>query len=164
MVLIKPLETEDAARYNAYFLEGIRAHPSTLRIDAADITSSPFVTTPTAERQTVVARNSERWLGVGSIERELGRVKRQHIAWVMRMLVTESNQGVGRTILRELKRRAVLMPGVAKINLTVAAHNTGAVHLYQSEGFSIFSREPNAFRANGQPVEELSMSCPVSTA
>jgi GNAT superfamily N-acetyltransferase len=156
--VIEPLSTADTNRYNEYFSKGTIAHPTTLRIDAADIAKTPFSTTLTTENQTVVARMGDVWLGVGSLEREVTRVKRRHIVWVVRMLVTESNQGVGRALLRELKRRAALMPGVTKVNLTVAAHNQAAVHLYESEGFTIFSRELDAFRFDGTTIDELSMS------
>jgi RimJ/RimL family protein N-acetyltransferase len=156
------LTEADAERYNDYFSRGTIAHPLTLRISASDISSAPFGTAPTDDRQTIAAVRDKAWLGVGTIEREAGRLKRRHIAWVVRMLVTVERQGIGRSILRELKRRARLMAGIGKINLTVAANNTAAVHLYQSEGFSIFSREFDAFRVDGQSVEEFTMSCPVS--
>ena len=160
---VRLLQATDSARYNEYFAQGADAHPDTLRIARDDIARAPFATAPTADALTFAAveldtTGAERWLGVGSLERETTRVKRGHIAWVVRMLVTEPGRGVGRSLLRELCARAEAMPGVTKLNLTVAAHNQAAVHLYASEGFREFSREADAFRAGGRSVVELSMA------
>jgi GNAT superfamily N-acetyltransferase len=164
MIELRALREDDQARYNVFLSRGVELHPDTLRIAGDDIARSPFSTAPTADALTFAAveldaDGAERWLGVGSIERETTRLKRRHIAWVMRMFVSEPGRGVGRTLLRELVGRAAAMPGVTKVNLTVAAHNAAAVHLYSSEGFREYSREGDAFRAGERSVVELSMSC-----
>lgn len=159
-VKVQPLTPADAQRYNAFLSAGCERHPDTLRISAADISAAPFATHHSAESCTLVALSAEgEWLGVGTLEREQGRAKRRHIAWVLRMYVAEPGRGIGRRLLRELKTLAADMPGVGKLNLTVAAHNAVAVELYRSEGFREFSREDDAFRAAGQSISELSMSC-----
>jgi ribosomal protein S18 acetylase RimI-like enzyme len=157
-IVLCELGPSDAHRYNAFLAEALRRHPLTLRISPEDVSARPFETTAASDRVTIVAQTSETWLGVGSLEREQGRTKRSHIAWLVRMIVAQPDQGIGRLILRELKRRALEMPGVEKVNLTVAADNPAAIHLYESEGFIAFSREPDAFRDDGTSVTELSMS------
>lgn len=155
---VRKLEAAETAPYNAYFADGARLHPRTLRIAPEDVTAAPFVVVG-PDRVTLVALDSAgAWLGVGSLERELGRIKRRHVAWLVRMLVTDSGRGVGRRLVRELIEEARRLPGVAKLNLTVAADNAAAVHLYSSEGFVEYSREPDAFRVEGDSVTELSMS------
>lgn len=156
---VRDLVASDRDTYNAFFSSGAMRHPRTLRIAPEDIRAHPFETAPSAELVTMVAEGEAGWLGVGTLEREQGRAKRRHIAWIVRMFVSEPNLGVGRRILRELKQRALKMPGVEKLNLTVAADNAAAVHLYESEGFVVFSREPDAFRVEERPITELSMSC-----
>ena len=155
---IRRLSPSDADKYNEFFAEGTRRFPTTLRIHELDIQQSPFSIATHDGSCTLLAYEEERWLGVGTVERELGRVKRNHIAWVVRMLVVEGNRGVGRAILKELKTIAKQWSGIEKLNLTVAAHNTGAIHLYESEGFAVFSKEKDAFRVNEQAIDELSMS------
>jgi len=158
---LQVLQLGDAAHYNAFFAEGARAHPETLRITPGDMAAAPFVTAETDNAVTLAALDSNgQWLGVVSVERELGREKRRHVAWLVRMYVPQAaaGQGIGRTLLRAGIERARRMPGVAKLNLTVAASNTRALKLYESEGFGIFSRETDAFRNGAQSVEELSMS------
>jgi GNAT superfamily N-acetyltransferase len=161
-VHIQALTSADAERYNAFLSEGCEQHPATLRIAPADIATAPFATTRSAESCTLVALSAAgEWLGVGTLEREQGRLKRRHIAWIYRMYVAAPGRGIGRELLRELKRLASEMAGVSKLNLTVAAHNAAAVELYRSEGFREFSRETDAFFAGQQSISELSMSCPL---
>lgn len=163
-ISLETLTPDDLAAYNRFFSEGAKRFPVQLRISPDDIKQSPFGLPAPEDGCTIVAVRRGRWLGVGSLERERGRVKRQHIAWIVRMLVLEPNQGVGRVILQELKRRGALLSGVAKLNLTVAEQNAAAVHLYRSEGFLDFSREEDAFRYGDQSVTELSLSLKVGSA
>ena len=155
---LRILTADDQDAYNAFLARGVAQHPKLFRVDPADFRERPFSTEPSGEGFTLLAHDGERWLGVATLEREQGRVKRRHIAWILRMLVTEPNAGVGRALLRELKRSARSMHGVEKLNLTVAADNAAAVHLYTSEGFVPFAQEPDAFRAGDARVDELTMT------
>lgn len=158
---VRALSAEDAPRYNDFFRQGVLAHPDTLRIAPDDMAAAPFKTANGAEGTTFVAEQPDgRWLGVVTLEREQGREKRRHIAWVLRMYVAESSAGagLGRQLLRAALQRARQLPGVAKVNLTVAAHNARAVGLYESEGFRVIAREEDAFR-DPTPRTELTMTC-----
>jgi ribosomal protein S18 acetylase RimI-like enzyme len=160
---VRALTVSEAVRYNAFFAEGARAHPDTLRIAPEDIEASPFSTAESEDGATFVAEAGDgTWLGVGTVERERGRMKRRHVAWIVRMYVIAeaAGRGVGRAILRHAMERARSMVGVSKVNLTVAAHNAAAIHLYESVGFREFAREEDAFR-DAAPRTELSMSAPV---
>jgi ribosomal protein S18 acetylase RimI-like enzyme len=157
---LRTLEPSDAAAYNAFLRQGVLAHPDTLRISPADIDAAPFKTPNTAEGCTLAALTPNGdWLGVVTVERESGREKRRHIAWIYRMYVAASaaGQGLGRALMAAAIGRAEQLPGVTKLNLTVAAHNLRAVALYEAAGFVPFSREPDAFR-DPEPRVELSMS------
>ncbi|HYP87161.1 MAG TPA: GNAT family N-acetyltransferase [Polyangiaceae bacterium] len=162
-LLVEPLSAADASAYNELFSRGASEHPDTLRISPADIAASPFKTAPGAEGATLVARGADgQWLGVVTVEREQGREKRRHIAWILRMYVPAAGagRGVGRALLRAAIARARELPGVCKLNLTVAAHNARAVSLYESEGFVTFAREVDAFR-DAEPRTELTMARPL---
>jgi GNAT superfamily N-acetyltransferase len=159
MPLLRALGPADAEQYNAFLSEGARRHARTLRFSPADVLAAPFTVGLTSDGVTlVVVDDLGRWLGVGSLDREHGRAKRRHVAWLTRMLVNEPGRGVGRRVLRELLERARQMDGIAKVNLTVVADNAPAVRLYTSEGFTEFSRELDAFRVDGASVTELTMS------
>jgi GNAT superfamily N-acetyltransferase len=155
-----PLTPEQGPRYNAFLSEGCLRHPDALRIAPADIAAAPFALLDSSEGCTLAALSEAgEWLGVGTVEREQGRAKRRHIAWILRMYVAVPGRGIGRALLEQLKLRATGMVGVTKLNLTVAEHNAAAVGLYRSLGFVEFSREPDAFCAGPHYVTELSMSC-----
>lgn len=159
-IVLRALAADEATRYNDFFLQGVRSHPDTLRISAADMARSPFKTEHGADGTTFVAERAGHWLGVVTLEREQGREKRRHVAWVLRMYVAEAGAGVGRRLLRAALARARELPGVAKVNLTVAAHNARAVGLYESEGFRCIAREEDAFR-DPEPRTELTMTRPL---
>ena len=157
-VSLRALAAADAAAYNDFFRSGVLAHPDTLRISPADIAARPFTTAHGSEGTTFVAQSEAgSWLGVVTVEREPGREKRRHIAWILRMYVAASGVGVGRKLLRAAIARARELPDVAKLNLTVAAHNVRAVGLYESEGFRSIAREEDAFR-DPVPRAELTMT------
>jgi ribosomal protein S18 acetylase RimI-like enzyme len=154
------LGADDSAAYNAFLQRGVEQHPDTLRISAADIREQPFSSAPSADGVTFAALgDGDRWLGVVTLERERGRQKRRHIAWLLRMYVDANHAGggVGRALLRAALAHARELAGVTKVNLTVAAHNARAVGLYGSEGFRSFAREEDAFR-DSEPRAELTMS------
>jgi GNAT superfamily N-acetyltransferase len=157
---ITSLGPGDAATYNDFFGRGSAMHPDTLRISPADIARAPFKTFFGDEGSSFVARDADgRWLGVVTVEREAGREKRRHVAWILRMYVASEHAGagVGRALLTAAISRARELPGIAKVNLTVAEHNARAVRLYESAGFRSFAREPDAFR-DSEPRIELTMS------
>lgn len=157
---LSALSAGDAAAYNEFFRQGAVAHPGTLRISPRDIAANPFHTVHPGGGVTLAARDaSGAWLGVVTLERETGREKRRHIAWVLRMYVAANHggRGIGRALLRAAVAAARELPGVEKLNLTVAAHNVHAVRLYESEGFRTFAREPDAFR-DSEPRTELTMA------
>lgn len=157
---LQRLDRDDSSAYNAFFRRGLLAHPDAFRISTADLDAAPFSTELTPDSVTLAAIGSDgEWRGVATVERERGRVKRRHIAWIVRMYVDAAyaGAGVGRALLCECLAEARAMPGVAKVNLTVAAHNAPAIRLYASEGFELFAREPDAFR-NGAAREELTLT------
>jgi ribosomal protein S18 acetylase RimI-like enzyme len=157
---LQALSAPDAAKYNAFLTRGVRQHPDTLRIAEADILAVPFTTEPTADSVTFVAVHGDgAFLGTVAVERERGREKRRHVAWLLRMYVASEHagRGVGRALLLHAIAHARSLQGVAKLNLTVAAHNARAVALYERHGFREFSREEDAFR-DPTPRAELSMS------
>jgi GNAT superfamily N-acetyltransferase len=102
---------------------------------------------------------SDSELDVVTVERENGRKKRLLIAWVLRMYVPRActGRGVGRALLRAAIATTRQLPGVDKLNLTVAAHNANAVGLYESEGFRTFASESDAFR-DPESRTELTMA------
>lgn len=160
------LSEADAPRYNELLRRGVREHGDTLRIAESDISTAPFTTASSEGSATFVAVTAEgAWAGTVAVERERGRKKREHIAWLLRMYVTKEfgGRGIAGALLTAAVAYAESLPGVAKLNLTVAAHNEHAVRLYERHGFSQFACELDAFR---DPIArtELSLSLSFSGA
>ncbi|MBC8139015.1 MAG: GNAT family N-acetyltransferase [Fibrella sp.] len=165
-LIIRTVTAGEAAHYNDFFRGGVLAHPESFRVTAADFADSPFDPSPSPDGFTLVAtaNNDAEWLGVVSVEREPGRAKRQHVAWLVRMYVAgfAAGRGLGRRLVRTAVARSKSdLHGVEQLNLTVLAANEPAKHLYASEGFAMFAHEPDALRgADGvyQAEEQMRLS------
>lgn len=160
---LRSLSEADREAYHHFLARGAVDHPERLRFSTPDLVSLPYGTSSSDDAVTLLAVQGDSWLGVGTVERELGRQKRRHIAWILRMYVAQPGDGIGRALLRALKAHAAQMEGVEKLNLTVVADNHSAIRLYESEGFATFSREAQALKVGGRWIEELSMSCPLGS-
>lgn len=150
-LIIRTVTSGETVQYNEFFRQGVLAHPESFRIVPEDFADAPFDPSPSATGFTLVAtmKDNDEWLGVVSVEREVGRAKRNHIAWLVRMYVAESaaGHGIGRKLLRTaIAQSNNNLPGVEQLNLTVLATNAPAKRLYLSEGFIVFAHEPNALR------------------
>jgi GNAT superfamily N-acetyltransferase len=158
---IRTATLADQDAYRDFFLRGVMEHPSRFRIDAADFRLVTFPTQPTEDRTTLVAcHDSGTWMGVASVERELGRVKRRHIAWLNRMYVASefAGSGVGGALVGRCVEAAKSMSEIRQLNLTVVSGNERAIRLYERHGFVRFSREPRAIlQADGTFLDEDEM-------
>ena len=97
-------------------------------------------------------------VGIVSFARDT-RTKMRHKGLLFRMHVAAeaSGQGVGRRLLRACVAQARALPGLEAITLTVVASNAGARHLYASEGFVSFAREPDALKMGETYYDEEQM-------
>jgi len=63
-------------------------------------------------------------------------------------------QGLGKSLMLELIKKARNCNGVEQINLTVVSSNETAKSLYKSLGFQTYGIERNALKFNGQYFDE----------
>ncbi len=154
---IRPLEPRDSVHYNTFFRAAVEAQPQFFRITTGDIDRSPFLIRNDEHGCTLLSEETQ-WNGVGTLERELGRERRAHIAWLVRMWVSAQGVGTGRLLMDALMARARSMPGIRAVNLTVLADNSRAISLYQSLGFKTFSHEYDAVQHGARLVNELTMA------
>ncbi len=73
---------------------------------------------------------------------------------VIGVLATAGGRGLGRGLLEEAKRWAATH-GVHRLELTVMAHNSRAIGLYQRTGFSVEGRRSECLLIDGEFVDEL---------
>jgi ribosomal protein S18 acetylase RimI-like enzyme len=86
--------------------------------------------------------------------------KRRHITSIVGMYVHPEHRrsGIGRELLSSAVERLETLPGVERIQLAVTVGNDHALALYQSAGFEVYGREPDALKVDGSNYDELLLS------
>lgn len=87
------------------------------------------------------------------------RGKYRHKATLVGVYVAPEARGTGvaRAMLAEVVVRAGALPGLARLNLAVAAGNAPAVRLYEQAGFQPWGLEPCAIQWEGGWTDSLHM-------
>ena len=148
-MIIRELISTDVTAYQTFMLCGLQAHPESFRISAKDA-GEPMV--PFAPSR-VDAFTLGAWLhegqlaGVVSFARET-QEKLRHKALLYRMYVRaeSSGRGIGRNLVQEVVRRAVV------------SLNLRAKRLYGSEGFTVFAREERGLKMGEAYCDEEQMA------
>ncbi|MGM9484725.1 GNAT family N-acetyltransferase [Roseateles sp. NT4] len=96
---------------------------------------------------TLVALDDARLVGAITCERE-PRLKVQHIAHLIGMMVSDTHRGrgIGRDLLIATVARLRATPGLAQVTLSVTSTNRAAIGLYESQGFVRYGCLPDAIR------------------
>lgn len=94
-------------------------------------------------------------VGIVTFMREISP-KTRHKGNVFGMYVAPEarGQGLGKSLMIELIRKAKNCAGLEQINLTVVSKNHTAKMLYNSLGFEVYGVEQNALKFNGQYFNE----------
>ncbi|HEX6594165.1 MAG TPA: GNAT family N-acetyltransferase [Bacillota bacterium] len=94
-------------------------------------------------------------VGIVTFIRE-NSLKTSHKGNVFGMYVAPEGrgQGLGKSLMVELIRRAKNCDGLEQINLTVVSENGSAKKLYKSVGFEVYGVERNALKFNEQYFDE----------
>ena len=148
-MIIRELISTDVTAYQTFMLCGLQAHPESFRISAKDA-GEPMVPFATSR---VDAFTLGAWLhegqlaGVVSFARET-QEKLRHKALLYRMYVRaeSSGRGIGRNLVQEVVRRAVV------------SLNLRAKRLYGSEGFTVFAREERGLKMGEAYFDEEQMA------
>ena len=76
---------------------------------------------------------------------------------VIGVLAQAAGRGTGTELLRQAKAWAAAR-GLHRLELTVMAHNTRAIRLYERMGFSVEGRRSECLLVGGQFIDELTMA------
>jgi RimJ/RimL family protein N-acetyltransferase len=76
---------------------------------------------------------------------------------VIGVLAHAAGHGTGTELLRQVKAWAAAR-GLHRLELTVMAHNTRAIRLYERMGFSVEGRHSECLLIDGQFIDELTMA------
>lgn len=76
---------------------------------------------------------------------------------VIGVLAQAAGRGTGTELLRQAKAWAAAR-GLHRLELTVMAHNTRAIRLYERTGFTVEGRRSECLLVDGQFIDELTMA------
>jgi ribosomal protein S18 acetylase RimI-like enzyme len=161
---IRRLTPSDSAALRALRLAALRDTPSAFHASYDEEKDLPISATEdhlqtTTDRGIFGAFENAALVGIVGLGRE-SRRKLQHKAFVWSMYVSPQcrGKGTGRALLVEALDFARSLPALLQVNLGVNANNTAAIRLYESVGFKVFGREPDAASIGGALHDELHMS------
>jgi ribosomal protein S18 acetylase RimI-like enzyme len=154
-IVIRRLGVQDAARYRALRLAGLRAFPHAFRSDYEDALAQPLAW---AERR--LSNPEDIFFGAFDGDELVGAVflrtqegsKIRHAAELKGLVVDPDRQarGIGGALVAHLIDHARSLGYIHKISLTVTDGNTRAERLYDAFGFQQFGLEPDAFIHEGR--------------
>ena len=162
-MLIRRLDPSDAAAFQALRLAALRDCPSAFGSSYEEECGTPLATiearlAPDSGRNIFGAFEGTALGGIVGVGREDGR-KMRHKAFIRAMYVLPGlrGKGAGRQLFEHALAFAAAMDGVRQVILSVTADNSAALALYESRGFEVYGREPNAMSVDGAFFDSIEM-------
>jgi ribosomal protein S18 acetylase RimI-like enzyme len=112
---------------------------------------------PRDNQTLIVGESAGRLVGYVAVLGGTLRRNRHSSHLVIGVLRAFSGQGLGRRLLQEAESWAA-KSGIRRLELTVMAHNAGAIHLYEKAGFVREGTRKASLRVHGAWVDELYMA------
>ncbi|TJY43100.1 GNAT family N-acetyltransferase [Cohnella pontilimi] len=158
---IRVLDEPDARLYRELRLSALRNNPeafgSTYEREAAFSLETIIERIKPTDDKFVLGAFDDlgALVGIVAFVRESG-LKDAHKGNVYGMYVTpqKTGQGLGKSLMVELIRKARSIDGLEQIKLAVVSDNVFAQKLYESLGFTVYGVEPNALKFNGNYFDE----------
>lgn len=156
--MVRVLCPDDAATYQAFRLRGLQEHPEAFTSSAEQDANQPL---SWAQRRLAcdAIRPQDFFLGAfdnGVLVGIVGlqghyRLKEHHNSTLVGMYVPRerAGAGLGRVLAQALIARAITIPLLTQIDLTVTAGNRHAQALYAHCGFTVVGLWPRAIRVDG---------------
>ncbi len=155
---IVELTAKDITQYKQFITQGLMENENAFRISPADELNEGFPTQDNPYSFTLGAvTEAGELMGIVSFKREVeNRIRLQHKGLLFRMYVSDqySGRGIAKALIGEVIKRAMHLPNIEQINLTVITSNERAKGLYQKFGFQTFGVERNAVKTNGGYLDE----------
>ena len=163
-IRIRPLDAPDAVQYRTIRLNALRLAPTAFSSSfetSRRLTDEFFIGRATfvPDNFIIGAFHDEDLIGTASgyVEPEK---KRNHIAFVVGMWVEPDYRklGIARRLLHAVVTQLKSLPQVSNIQLSVSVDNPHAWKLYESYGFVVWGREPQALKLSNSFYDELHMA------
>ena len=162
-MLIRRLVPSDAVAYQSLRLAALRESPTAFSSSYEEECDTPLSTieahmAPDSGRNRFGAFDGADLVAVVGVGRE-GARKVHHNGFIGGMFVAPAwrDKGLGRQLLEQALAFADAMPGLHQVTLTVTAGNAAAVTLYESMGFVVFGRAPDALLVDGVSYDDIQM-------
>lgn len=162
-ITLRRLVPTDAAALQALRLAALRESPAAFSSSYEEERGTPLATIkrhlgPESERTMFGAFAGSELVGMVGVGRERER-KLVHKGFVRSMYVAPAHRGkgLGTQLLHVALSFASSMEGLRQVTLSVTADNGAAIALYESAGFKVFGREPDALRVDGILHDETHM-------
>lgn len=162
---VRRLVPSDAPAYQALRLAALRDSASAFSSSYPEECETPLAIigghmAPDSVRYRFGAFDGVELVGMAALGREAA-IKVRHKAFIRGMYVDPSHRGKG--VARQLMAAALAcagaLSGVRQIVLAVTAGNESALALYESTGFTVYGREPDALLVDGVFYDDLQMMC-----
>ena len=158
---IRVLDESDASAYRELRLAALQTNPEAFGSTYEREVKFSLETVvermkPSRDKFVLGAFNDNGSLvGIVTFMRESG-LKTVHKGNVFGMYVAPEARGysVGKSLMRQLIKKASGFDGIEQINLAVVSDNEFAKKLYKSVGFDVYGVERNALKYNGRYLDE----------
>ena len=165
VMLIRTLQPEDAAAYQALRLRGLAEVPTAFASSWEEELGTPLEEVARRLRPDVTgavfgAFTSGQLVALAGVQRE-SMVKLRHKAWLWGMYVSPEHRrsGVGSRLLEHALPYVWQSLGVAQVHLGVHTGNVSALALYRRFGFEVWGTERGALIVAREPQDEHHMVC-----
>ncbi len=169
-MLVRRLAPSDASAYQALRLAALRESPSAFSSSYEQESNTLPATieahmAPGSGRIRIGAFDGAELIGMVGVGRDEAP-KVRHKAWVRGMYVAPEyrGKGVARRMMALALACAGALDGVRQVVLAVTAGNASAQALYESMGFTVYGREPDALLVDGVFYDDLQMMCRIDAA
>ncbi len=160
---LRRLVPADAAAFQSLRLAALRESPAAFSSSYEEERGTRLATIkrhlgPESERTVFGAFAGPELVGMVGVGRERER-KLLHKGFVRSMYVAPAHRGkgLGAQLLQAALSFASSMEGLRQLTLSVTADNGAAVALYESAGFRVFGREPDALLVDEVLHDEMHM-------
>jgi RimJ/RimL family protein N-acetyltransferase len=160
---IRPLTEVDAVTWRELRLRMLRDHPDVFRSSHEEFERQSLEEVARRMRERITppdnalfgAFENGKLIGLTGLHREEG-AKDRHKAmiWGVYAAPEARGRGIGRALMDAAIDRARATPGVERLNLAVATHNTAARALYISLGFTPWGLERHALKLPDRYIDE----------
>lgn len=162
-ILIRQLTADDAGRFQALRLQGLKEAPTAFSSSFEEECERPLEVVaariaPTAGRAVFGAFEADELIGVIGVGVDGGRkLAHKRIIWGMYVAPSHRGHGIGKRLMLRALEFVAAVPGVRHVTLGVNVANVAARRLYESAGFESYGVEPDAILVDGKLHDEMWM-------